>query len=63
VNDIAGEGVVPASFVVDWDAFRLALGESVGPTAHWRFISWNGDREVWANELPAELEGKQGIIV
>ena len=63
VNDIAGEGVVPAPFVVDWDAFRLALGESIGPTAHWRFIVWNGDRQVWDKELQAELERKQGIIV
>ena len=63
VDDVTGEGVVPAPFVVDWDAFRSALGESVGQTAHWRFIVWNGDREVWDKELQAELERKQGIIV
>jgi len=63
INDVAGEGAVPAPFVVDWDMFRLALSESLGPTAHRRFIDWNGDREVWADELQAELERKQGIIV
>jgi hypothetical protein len=63
VNDVAGEGVVPVPFMVDWDMFRLTLSESLGPTAHWRFIDWNGDREVWTNELQAELERNQGVIV
>ena len=57
------EGVVPALFVVDWDVFCLPLGKSFGPTAHWHFIDWNGDRDVWVIDLQAELEGKQGIIV
>jgi hypothetical protein len=56
VKDVAGE---PVPFEMDWDMFRLILGRSLGRTAHWRFIDWNGNREVWDNELPAELEGTQ----
>jgi hypothetical protein len=63
VKEVAGEGVVPVPFVVDWDVFRLALGRSLQPTAHWRFIDWNGDREVWDKKLQAEVEGKQRDIV
>jgi hypothetical protein len=59
VKSVAGEGVVPVPFEMDWDMFRLDLGRSLQITAHWRFLDWNGDREVWHNELQAELEAKQ----
>jgi len=65
VKDVAGEGVVPVPLVVNWNMFRLVLAESLGSTAYWRHLEWNGVREVSDDDedLRAELEGKQGIIM
>jgi hypothetical protein len=65
VNDVAGEGVVPVLLVVNWNMFCLVLARSLSSIAYWHHLEWNGARVVSNDDedLQAELEGKQRIIV
>jgi len=40
VKEVAGDGVDPVPLVVDWNKFRLVLGESVDRTAYMRIVDW-----------------------
>jgi hypothetical protein len=40
VKEVAGDGVDPVPLVVDWNEFRLVLGESVDRTAYMRIVDW-----------------------
>lgn len=65
MKDVVGESAVPVPLVVNWNMFRLATARSLGSTAYWRHLEWNGGREVSDDDedLRAELEAEQGIIM